>query len=338
MSKLFKKSCVFMLATVFILSITACAPNEIKSAENQKLSIVAAIFPQYDFARQIAKDTADVTMLLPPGSESHGYEPSPKDIMKIEQSDLFIYVGGESDKWIESILQNIDTTKTKVVSLMDCVDTLEESEHDHSEHTDEDDHNHDEEGHTHSKDEHAEDENSHEIEYDEHVWTSPKNAITIVNALTDTICGLDSANEDIYKKNSASYISELTALDEKFTNIVQNAKHKTMVFGDRFPFVYFARDYGLNYLAAFPGCSTETEPIASTMAMLIDETNEHSYPVVFYLENSNQKVADAICESTSATKMLFHSCHTITQTELDQNATYISLMEQNAENLKAALA
>lgn len=315
---LLRKFLTLSLAAIVFLLFVGCNNTEdthYSNANQDTLSIVTTVFPSYDFSKEITGGKAEVTMLLPAGSESHSYEPTPKDIVKIENSDVFIYVGGESEKWVESILDGIDTSKTKIISLMKCVGTLQEATHNH------------------------EDEGAHDndVEYDEHVWTSPKNSIEIVKSLTEEFVKLDSNNASVYTDNSEAYIKQLSELDSQFEEVVSTSKNKMIVFGDRFPFIYFARAYSLDYLSAFPGCSSETEPSAATMATIIDTVNNKNLPVIFYMEMSNQKVADTICESTKAKKLLFHSCHTITKDELEKGENYISLMKANVKNLKTAL-
>ena len=224
---------------------------------------MATIFPPYDFARQIAKDKADITMLLPPGSESHSYEPTPQDIIKIQNCDIFIYVGGESDTWVNEIFKSIDTKNIKVISLMDVVDPVEEEPVEGMQ----------------TEDEHS----GANAEYDEHVWTSPKNAIKISQKISDVLCEVDAENSAEYKKNCSEYLSSLTVLDNDFTNLVKSAKRKVMVFGDRFPFRYFVDAYGLSYYAAFPGCSSETEPSAANDSVSYKQgkTREHPGRVLY---------------------------------------------------------
>jgi zinc transport system substrate-binding protein len=283
-----------------------------------KISVVTTIFPCYDFARAVASDDAEIAMLLRPGSESHSFEPTPQDIIKIQNCDVFVYVGGESDEWIKGILESIDTSKMKVVTLMDCVEVVEEEI-------------------VEGMEEEDEDEGEHEAEYDEHVWTSPRNAELIVRKISGALCEADPTNAEAYGKNAAAYIVKLGELDAAFRKVVDGATRKTLVFGDRFPFRYFADAYGLKYFAAFPGCSTETEASAATVAFLIDKVRAEKIPAVFHIELSNEKIADAICEETGAKKLLLHACHNITRTDLEDGATYLSLMEQNVKNLGEAL-
>ncbi|MGN0470748.1 MAG: metal ABC transporter substrate-binding protein [Acutalibacteraceae bacterium] len=316
---------VIITSLILVATLCACGNKEnsvskAQSGSDGKISVVTTIFPPYDFARQIGGDNVDLTMLLKPGTESHNYDPTPQDIIKIQNCDLFIYVGGESDEWVRDILESNDSKPKKIISLMDCVDTVQEEIV---------------EGMEQDKDE---DDDSHKIEYDEHVWTSPKNAIIISKKISSALVELYKDNAKVYEKNTTEYSKKLSLLDSKFQNIVDNAKRKTIIFGDRFPMRYFADEYGLKYYAAFPGCSSETEPSAATVSFLIDKVKAEKIPVVFSIEFSNGKVADTICEDTGAKKLTFHSCHNVTQEQFDSGVTYIDLMNQNAENIKEALS
>lgn len=319
---------IIITSVMLVATLCACSNNENSVSKTQsgsgdsdgKISVVTTIFPPYDFARQVGGDNVDLTMLLKPGTESHNYDPTPQDIIKIQNCDLFIYVGGESDEWVKDILESNDSKPKKIISLMDCVDTVQEEIV---------------EGMEQDKDE---DDDSHKIEYDEHVWTSPKNAIIISKKISSALIELDKDNEKTYEKNTTEYSQKLSLLDSKIQNIVDNAKRKTIIFGDRFPMRYFADEYGLKYYAAFPGCSSETEPSAATVSFLIDKVKAEKIPVVFSIEFSNGKVADTICEDTGAKKLTFHSCHNVTQEQFDSGITYIDLMNQNAENIKEALS
>ena len=319
----FALSLFIVFTTLFTLTSCSSAKSESKN-DSGKISVVTTIFPYYDFTRSIAGDKADIKLLLSPGSEPHSYEPSPSDIVAIENCDIFIYNGGESDEWVESVLDSIENKNMKVMRMMDYVDLLYEQSVDHDEHEHEDG----------DGDEH---EHEHGEEYDEHIWTSVKNAEKLTNAIYDELCVSDFANKAAYSSNRDSYLSQLQALDSEISDIVSNAKRNTVVFGDRFPFLYFVTDYSLEYECAFPGCSSETEPSISTVTHMIDFTRENKIPVVFYLEFSNGKVAKLISEDTGAKTMLFSSCHNVTKDEFADGATYISLMEQNANALKEAL-
>ncbi len=509
-----KRIILLVLSLVVMATLlAACTPSNTTVGNQDKVSVVATIFPPYDFVREIAGDKVELTMLLPPGAESHSFEPTPQDIIKIQNCDMFIYVGGDSDTWIDGILDSMDTSNIKIVSLMDLVDTVEEEivegmedshGHDHGhgdaihkediearpladfagdwqsvlpyfadgtldeyiaasaeknettaaeekaaflekrateyksiditddkltvytdtasmtgnysyveyrpvyndeneitnvwyiyqitkivenmptylafndhkiksipdeDHEGHEDHDvHEEElAHFHMrygsesiealievknwaptyypadaaaeaiKDALASHDHSHDGEYDEHVWTSPQNAIKIVAALSEQLCAIDTAHAAEYKQNTTAYLEKLKELDKAFRQAVVEGNRKTLVFGDRFPFRYLVDTYGLDYFAAFPGCSTETEPSAATVAFLIDKVKEENIPVIFHIELSNEKMADTICEATGAVKQLLHSCHNITKSEFEKGVSYLDLMTKNVESLKEAL-
>lgn len=334
----FSKNTLRLLLLPALLLLTGCAGSSKETAdsqENTKLSAVATIFPQYDFLRAIGGDHLDLHMLLSPGAESHSFEPTPGDMITVSECDLFVYVGGDSDAWVETILDSVDTSNKEVVTLMDCVDTVAEETvegmetHGHA-------HDHEDEDADHGEDSHDHEDESHG-EQDEHVWTSPKNAMRIVQKLCDALCRLDPENADDYQANTASYLASLTSLDEEFSDVTANASRHTIVFGDRFPFRYFADAYGLDYYAAFPGCSSESEASAKTLSFLIDKIKEEQIPVVFHTELSNEQMTDSICEATGAKKLLLHSCHNVSKDDFESGATYLSLMEQNVSALKEAL-
>jgi zinc transport system substrate-binding protein len=310
------KSPVYV-ALVLSLFCAACARKTDTASGVQaarKTQVVATIFPPYDFARAVAADRVELAMLLPPASESHSFEPTPRDILTIQNSALFIYGGGESDAWVEQILGALDTSRMRVISMMDCVKPVEEE-----------------------LVEGMEAEREEEAAYDEHVWTSPKNAMLITQAISAALCAADPVNAGFYRQNTAAYVARLETLDAVFRAVVQDAARKTIVFADRFPFRYFADEYGLSYFAAFPGCSTEAEPAAATVAFLINKIRAEDIPVVFHLELSNERMADTIAEATNAEKRLFHACHNVSRDEFRNGASYIGLMTANAANLREAL-
>ncbi len=308
--------CILLGMAVMVGALCACGAKKTTKSDG-KLNIVATIFPPYDFAREIGGDRVNVSMLLKPGTESHSYDPTPQDIISIQECDLFLYVGGESDEWVRDILESGDRKPKKVIALMDCVDKVREELVEGME---------------------SEENDSDETEYDEHVWTSPKNADKIVRQITAAMSELDSKNASYFSNNTAVYCQKLAALDYAFQEIADSAKRKTLIFGDRFPFRYFADAYDLQYYAAFPGCSSETEPSAATISFLIDKVKEEKIPVVFAIEFSSGKVADTICESTGAKKLTFHSCHNVTQEEFDNGVSYDSLMQGNIKALREALS
>lgn len=358
---------ILFFAMLFLLSsiLTGCgSTKKEEQGKSNKLKIVATDYAPYDFARQVAGDAADVSMLLSPGEEAHSFEPTPRDMIKIRQCDVFVYTGGESEEWVTDILKDLDT-KITVVKLMDCVDLYEEESvegmesdgHDHShegetaeEHaahaheTDENDHDH--EGETakeHAAHAHEADEDDHdhgdgeEPEYDEHVWTAPANAIKITKALGKAFAKADPSKKAVYDTNTEGYVAQLNELDQAFWDVVNHAKRKTLIFGDRFPLRYFVEEYGLRYYAAFPGCASDTEPSAKTVVFLIDKVKEEKIPVVFHVEFSNESMADTICEDTGAKKLQFNACHNISKEQFQKGVSYLDLMWDNVEVLKEAL-
>ncbi len=309
-----KKTILILLA--MLLCINFCACGEATDWEGEGLSVVTTLFPAYDFARVIGGDRVQVTLIVPPGTELHSFEPTAKDMVRVQSADLFFYNGGESEAWVEQFLESGE--KLRTLSMLDCVEALEEETKE-------------------GMQESAQEEEEDGPEYDEHVWTSPKNAILICEALCDALCELDPEGESTYRANLAAYTEELKALDESFREIVDKGRFQTVVFADRFPARYFVEEYGLEYFAAFPGCAEDTEPSAKTVSFLIDRVREQGLPAVFYIEFSNEKMADMICEDTGCEKLLFHSCHNISADELQNGASYLALMRQNCVSLKEAL-
>ena len=307
------------IALILLLSLallSACAPTAAVE-EGDGISIVSTIFPSYDFARQITAGTdARVTLLLQPGEEVHSFDPTSQDIIRIQNADLFLYVGGENDVWVDGVLTGLDKS-VNTFRMMDYVTLYEEELVAGMQPESED--------------------ASGEQEWDEHVWTAPVNAVAIVKAMAAELIAIDPANASAYQANTDAYVAKLEALDQSFRDVVNAASNRTVVFADRFPVRYFVEEFGLSYYAAFPGCSAETEPSAATIAALIDHVKAENIPVVFYIEMSNQQMADTVCEATGANKMLFHTCHNVTKAEFDAGETYLSLMQGNVESLKAAL-
>jgi zinc transport system substrate-binding protein len=297
--------------TLVLLALFGCAPQQ--SETENKLSVVAVIFPAYDFARNVAGDKAAVSMLLKPGAESHSYEPTPQDILKIKNCDVFIYTGGESDEWVNKILASLDG-KMQIIKMLDCVPAFAEE-----------------------LVEGMQAEAEEEPEDDEHVWTAPRNAALIVRKITDALCAADAPNAAVYRQNSAAYLERLDTLDRDIRQVAQNARNKTLVFGDRFPFRYFTESYGLKYFAAFPGCATETEASAATVKFLIDKVRAEKIPVILHIEFSDRKMARAISEATGAPVRQLNAAHNISRADLKSGIGYIELMRQNIAVLKEAL-
>lgn len=327
-----KKAVIFLNVFLLVISLSGCRSESSVQEQEEKIQVVTTIFPQYDFVRQIAGEQVEVSMLLKPGEETHSYEPTPRDILKIQNCDLFIYVGGENDEWVEEILESIDTEKFRMLRLIDCVDTVNEE---HVEGMKEErGHNHGEEEHEHEEEDHG----SHKtLTPDEHVWTSPENAMEIVKEITKVLAELDPAQKPIYEKNERAYLDRLEALDKEFRTVVSTAKRDVLLFGDRFPFRYFADAYDLKYYAAFPGCASDTEPSAATMAFLIRKVEQEHIPVILKMELSNENIANAIAETTGAKVKTFYSCHNLTAKEFAQGETYLSMMKKNVQTLKEAL-
>lgn len=291
------------------LMLCGCTAQPEKPHDETKLQIVCTSFPAYDFAREIAGDRAELTLLIKPGSEVHSYEPTPKDMIRIQESDLFICNGGESEQWAKTLI----TPELNTIYMMDCVDTVEESA----------------DGIYNAE--------NGEPELDEHVWTSPLNAIKISEEICNALCKLDTDNAEAYKTNFTAYKAQLMALDREFRQVIKNSGKHTLVFADRFPMRYFALEYGLDCYAAFPGCSSETEPSAKTVAYLIDRVRENKIPAVLYMEFSNQKMADVICEDTGCKKLPFYSAHSVSAEQFEQGVSYLDLMRINLNSLKEAL-
>ena len=333
-----KKMCLF-IAVTFIFVCTGCVCITDDNV-NEKITIVTTTFPPYDFVRELAGENAEISMLLRPGMESHAYEPSPADIIAIENCDLFIYNGGESDAWVETLIENLNSPDFHKIKMIECVDALEEDEligteeHNHHEEGGTEEHNHHEEGGT---EEHNHHEEGGTAEYDEHVWTSPLNAIKICENILNELINIDIDNKNVYQENFLKYQSKLYDLDREIRDIVRESDVNTMIFADRFPFRYFAEEYDIEYRAAFPGCSSQSEPSVKTVAYLVDKIKQDNIKNIFYIEFSNKRLANAIQEETGAVPLLFHSCHNVTVDELNDGCTYLSLMKNNIINLKEAL-
>lgn len=337
------KGCI--LLAVLLIAVSGCGQRQQEkppqameepadgSERQEKLQIVTTIFPPCDFARQIGGEYAEVSMLLKPGMESHSYEPTPADIIRIMNSDIFIYAGGESDVWVEDLLEGNDR-QVESYALLDWVEALEEETAEGMQVK-----GHDHEGHAfHMEEDEAHAVHLDESEYDEHVWTSPQNAMLIVEKLCRVMAEKAPEHAAAFEENAAAYEEKLAELDRAFRETVENGERRTLVFGDRFPLLYFVKTYGLDYYAAFPGCSMETEPSAATIAFLTDKAEREHIPVIFYLEMSNGKIAEAIAETTGAQTMVFYSGHSITAKDLEAGEDYLSLMYRNVEALRTALA
>lgn len=325
--------CVVFIV-IAIVAIAMLAVNKDKKAEDGKLNIVCTTFSTYDFSRQIVGDEANVTFLLGPGVDSHSYEPSAKDLATIKNADVFIYIGGEMEKWVDKVLETdtINEEKTTLIHVVDSVDTIEEMEVDGAE---EEEHHHDEE---HDSDDHEAGEHEHEDgAFDEHIWTSPANAIKMVQYLGEKYASLDEENAEIYRKNALNYVEKIKEVQSKIQSIVDNKKRDILIFGDKMPMQYFMNEYDLRVSAAFSGCSTETEPSAKTITYLVNKVKEENVPVVLYIELSTGKTATSIASETGAKAMQIQTLHNVSKQDFDNGETYVSLMTRNLDVLKEAL-
>lgn len=304
--------------------LSGCAPQDDSAASN-KLNIVTTIFPAYDWVREILgdeTDRAEITMLLDSGVDLHSYQPTVDDIVKISDCDLFLYVGGESDGWVDDALKNAPNKDRKVIRLLDVlgdsakaeetVEGMQEEEHDHEE----------------------------EAEYDEHIWLSLKNAQVLVAAISEALQETDPARKDTYAANAAAYVEKLSALDGEYRAAVDSGKYKTLLFGDRFPFRYLADDYGLDYYAAFPGCSAETEASFETVSFLAGKMDALGLPCVLTIEGTQHKIAETIVQNTAQKNqqiLTMDSMQAVTANDASSGVSYLSIMEKNLSVLKKAL-
>lgn len=361
-----RKSVVFIVTISMILGMAGCGKTTEKE-DNYRLKIVTSLFPYYDMARAVIGDVKgiDLKMTVTPGQDSHSFEPTPSDVIQMENADVLIYNGGSLETWIDTLLDYLNNKNQIQMKMMDYVDVLNEEivegmdtrfeEHDHDEHSHKDD-NHNKEKHkedSHSEEKHKEDNHSEDSsndsefhnedseeeheETDEHIWTSPVNEIIMTEKICETLSKALPEEKENFQKNAESYISQLKELDNEFRTIVENAKINEIIFADKFPLQYFAKEYGLKYYAAFPGCGSDMEPSAKTIGFLVDKIKEDNIKAVFYLELSSHIVADAIETDTGAKPLQFNSCHNITQKQFDSGVTYVDLMKENVNNLKIAL-
>lgn len=340
-----KRIITAILVVLLATALFGCTQNQntsdILEKENsiEKIKIVTTLFPQYDFTRQIAGDKAEIALLLPPGAESHSYEPTPSDIISINKADVFIYTGKYMEPWADKIIQSIDSDTVNILDVSSGIPLdKEEHEHEHDEHDEHDEHENEEhEDEEHEDESIAEGEVGHNHEYDPHIWTSPVIAKKMVDNIAASLCYVDTKNASYYISNAENYKKQLDSLDAEFTDIVNNSARNKIYFGGRFALHYFAEEYGLEYKSAYDNCSSETEPSVHDIAEIIDEINEYNIPTIYYEELTDPKVSRSISEDTGVEMLLFHSCHNISKTDFDNGVTYLDLMKQNAENLKKGL-
>lgn len=314
--------CLMLMTSIF----TGCGATSQGSSDSKKLKIVTTIFPEYDWVRNIVgekENNIELTMLIDNGVDLHSYQPSTDDIVKISKCDIFIYVGGESDEWVEDALKQSSNKDMTVIDLLDVLgDRVKEEEH--------------KEGMQHEE----EDEEEEEKETDEHVWLSLKNASALCEHICDKICDKDEANKDTYKANTKSYIQKLDKLDMQYKDAADNAKSKTLVFADRFPFRYMVDDYGLDYYAAFAGCSAECEASFETVIFLAKKVDELGLKNIFQIEGSKSNIAKTVKDNTKSKDqniVTLDSLQSVTQKDVDGGVTYLGEMEKNLSVLRDAL-
>ena len=296
---------ILSILLAVLLALPACAFAE------TDLSIVCTSFPCYDFARAVVGDAAGIRLLIKPGSEVHSYEPTPADVLAIAECDLLVYVGGESDAWVKDILSSFGDEAPETLRFFDCIEALQESEHEHA--------------------------HDAQAEYDEHIWTSPVNAMAMVSALSDRLAELNPGAARDYAANAGDYTAEITMIHDEILEIIGSSERKEMIFADRFPFLYFAREYGISWQAAFDSCSSESEPSAKTMMALIDHIMRSDVPVVYTIELSSQKTAKTIADETGVEICTFHSIQNVTEEDFSAGESYLTLMRKNIEALKKGL-
>ena len=323
-----KTIAAFIAVILTACSLFACVSNSNSiSHDNGKLRIVTTIFPEYDWVMQILGDNPaeiEVTLLLENGVDLHSFQPAAKDILEISTCDLFIYVGGESDRWVEDTIKEAVNQDLLTISLLETlgsaakeeeiVEGMQEEEEDADEHSD--------------------------AEYDEHVWLSLRNAARLVSKIADVIQTIDAEHAELYRDNAKDYIQRLDALDQKYSSMIREAHHKTLLFGDRFPFRYLTDDYGLTYYAAFSGCSAETEASFETIAFLAQKADELSLPAILTIDGTDRRIAETIAGNTrqkSLNILTLDSMQSVTAKEIEDGTTYLSIMENNLYVLKEAL-
>ena len=315
-----KKIVLSILAIAIIaVAIVLIANGTINNKDNGKKKVVVTNFASYDFARQIIGDTknVEVIFLMGPGKDAHSYEPTAQDITTMENADVLIYIGGEMENWTDKVLDSLENKdKINMICIADDIETIEEKEIDDAE---------------------IEDEEEEEGAFDEHIWTSPANAIQMVKVIEEAIEKIDESNKEIYQKNAEEYIAQINEIDNKIQDIVNNRVRDRLLFADKMPMQYFIDYYGLEVSAAFSGCSTETEPSPKTIMDLENRVKQENIPVILYIELNNGKVAETIANDTGTKTMQIQTLHNVTKKDFDNGETWVSLMERNLPVLKAAL-
>ena len=346
LKKIFVSIIFFML--FFLISSCNNNINNVDNktiAQNNKIKIVTTIYPEYDWVNNIIKNNEekfDLSILMTSGVDLHNFQPSAKDILDIGKADLFIYVGGESDKWVDRAIKQVTNKNFQSINLMEIlkdnvkIEELKEGMEDEHDHAHDSDEEHEDE--VHEGEEH--DEEHEEVEYDEHVWLSLKNAIIVCKVIEDKISQLDLDNKELYKKNLDEYLGQLEELDKNYAKTINSAKRKILIFGDRFPFRYMFDDYGLDYYAAFKGCAAETEASFKTIKFLADKLSEEQLPYVMKIEKSDEKIARAVIENSdnnNAQIETLYSIQSVSSDDIANGMTYIAYMQKNLDILKKVL-
>lgn len=319
-NKIIKHILPIFSALLILLCFSAC--GDVKTAESDKIKVVCTVFPIYDWTREIVGDKAEIIWLAQNGTDMHSFQPSAADMVKIAECDILIYIGGESDKWVDETVKQYENEKRALINLTSLLgDSLKEEEHTEG-----------------MQEEHEQGEE--ETEYDEHVWLSLKNAVLFSGAIADALAEKDPENADFYKENVRNYTEKLNALDGEYEKAVSKAQNKTLLFADRFPFRYLTEDYGLSYYAAFPGCSAETEASFETVAFLSAKTDELGLKYILKTETAATKIAETVITNTKEKNqeiLVLDSMQSVGIKDAMNGTTYLSVMEKNLETLKKAL-
>ena len=311
-----KNKITAVLLVLLMLLLCGCSYTAPKRSD--RLSVVCSIFAPYDFARQVAGDRADVKMLLPTGVESHSYEPTPRDIIELENSDIFFFVSDHTETWVTQITDALESESVRKIEIAEELG-IEINDHDHEHHHEEEHEEHD------------------EGETDEHIWTNLETATEMIDCIAEKMSEADPNNADYYSENARSYSAQILKLRDDFSQLVESSKRREIVSGSRFAMKNFTHEFGIEFTAAFDSCVDNTEPSAAVMAHIIDKINTDKLPVIFYEELTEPKIARAISNETGAKMLLLHSCHNVSSDEMKRGETYLSLMRQNYKNLKEAL-
>lgn len=296
-----------------IIVFLAISFSESSVVNNDKIKVVATLFPQYDFIKQVGKDKVDVELLLPPGTETHTYDPSPKDIIEINESDMFVYTGDYMEPWAKNIAANIDE-KVLIVDTSSGVEYIDETHHREEER-----------------------ESNHKHEADPHIWLDISNAKIMVDNITKALINIDSENSEYYLNNAREYKEKLDKLDYNFEEVINNSKRNLICFGDKFSYMYFVEAYNLDYISVYDSCLAEAEPSIAKVLEIEEKIEKENLPVIFYESLSEGKIAKQIAKDKNIKALVFSSVHTVSSEDIQDGATYISVMNRNLDNLKIAL-